>query len=294
MYDTILVPTDGSEGSEIAARHALTFEEATGGTVHFLRVAESPDETDLEPNVETAWGDERTRAERKTREALERFVDRVTDRPNTTQTAVTHGRPAEAIRSYATEQDIDLIAMGTHGRTGLSRVLIGSVTERVVRTSECPVLTCSLQESEDEHVEFDEILVPTDGSECATRAVKHALDVADTFGATIHAFSVVDVMALAEGYEAEPGFGVRYESQYNLAENAVATVSELAEGRDVDVNTEIREGAAYRAINAYSEESGVDLIAMGTHGRKGLQRYLIGSVTERVVRTSDVPVLTVR
>jgi nucleotide-binding universal stress UspA family protein len=77
-------------------------------------------------------------------------------------------------------------------------------------------------------------------------------------------------------------------------ERAVAEVAEAAENRDIDVSTEVKQSTPHRAIGSYVENEGIDLVAMGTHGRTGLERYLVGSVTARTVRTSDVPVLTVR
>jgi nucleotide-binding universal stress UspA family protein len=138
---------------------------------------------------------------------------------------------------------------------------------------------------------YDEILVPTDGSKAAEQAIEHAIDIAAQYGARVHALYVVD----ASAYSAlEAGSEVVMGALEEEGEEAVEHVSEAASEADVDVETSVVAGAAYRTILDYADEHEVDLIVMGTHGRQGLDRYLLGSVTERVVRSSDVPVMTVR
>jgi nucleotide-binding universal stress UspA family protein len=138
---------------------------------------------------------------------------------------------------------------------------------------------------------YDEILVPTDGSRAAEQAIEHAVDIAKRYGARIHALYVVDASAYSS---LEAGSEVVMDALEEEGEEAVKQVSEVAGEAGVDVDTTVIAGAAYRSILDYAGEHDVDLIVMGTHGRQGLDRYLLGSVTERIVRTADVPVLTVR
>jgi nucleotide-binding universal stress UspA family protein len=181
--------------------------------------------------------------------------------------------------------------MGTHGRTGLDRFLVGSVTERVVRTSDVPVLTSRLKP--DDRAGYDRILIPTDGSEAATTAIDHGIAIAERYDATIYALSVVDLSALAGSYDVGVGPDI-VEARNEDCEQAVAEVTERCEDRGLDITTEVAQGTPYRTIQDYIGDEEIDLVTMGTHGRTGLDRYLVGSVTERVVRTSDVPVLTAR
>lgn len=127
---------------------------------------------------------------------------------------------------------------------------------------------------------FKTIVVATDGSESVSRAVTVALDVAGRFDATVHALSVVDTDSVDQ--RGEPS---------DHAENALATV--VAE-TDRSVETAVREGDPAEEISAYAEEIDADLVATGTRGRHGEDRFLLGSVAERVVRGCPVPVLTVR
>ena len=149
---------------------------------------------------------------------------------------------------------------------------------------------------------YDAILVPTDGSDLALRALDEALALAGLTGATIHVVYVVDDASVAElavdsnvdevSFDADVG---RLFERFEAAgERAIAEVREAADERGVEVVAEVRRGIPDEAILEYADENGVDLIVMGTHGRRGVRRYLLGSTTERVLRQSPVPVLAVR
>ena len=141
---------------------------------------------------------------------------------------------------------------------------------------------------------FETVVIATDGSESAERAVRMALDIADRFGATVHALSVVDAGDVA----ASPD-DLRDDLEDALAEaggEAVAAVETRAAQQvpDCDVVTAVREGDPAEEIMAYTDETDADVIAMGTRGRHGDHAFLLGSVAEALVRHSKTPVLTVR
>ena len=138
---------------------------------------------------------------------------------------------------------------------------------------------------------YDDILVPTDGSPASDAAIDHAIDLADRYGARLHALYVVDGSAYST---LEAGSEIVIDALEAEGEQATDRVADAAAAAGVETTTTVTSGTAYRAIREYADEQAVDMIVMGTHGRKGLDRYLLGSVTERVVRTADVPVLTVR
>lgn len=137
---------------------------------------------------------------------------------------------------------------------------------------------------------YDNILVPTDGSESAMEATDNAIELATAFDATIHAVYVVDIGAMwADAYE-----GNVLHDLESRGRKAVGRVRERAEDAGVDITDEVVTGGSpYRVILDYVDENDIDCIVMGTHGRRGLEHYLLGSVTERVVRLADVPVMTV-
>lgn len=138
---------------------------------------------------------------------------------------------------------------------------------------------------------YDRIVVPTDGSE-QSAVVENALDVAELAGATIHALYVVDERAL-DYQPSESGREETRDARREEGEEATDRIVQRAGERGVEAVAAIRQGKPAKTIVRYADEEDADLIVMGTHGRSGVDRYVLGSVTEQVVRTSEVPVMTV-
>lgn len=140
---------------------------------------------------------------------------------------------------------------------------------------------------------YDSILVPTDGSKGTDRALDHALDIAEKYGATVHAVYVVNTSA----YSTLPSDSNWESITAALEDEGRKATQEIARrlgDSNLDVEKEVTEGVPHKRILEYADDNGVDMIVMGTHGKTGLDRLLLGSVTEKVVRSSNVPVLTVR
>jgi nucleotide-binding universal stress UspA family protein len=137
---------------------------------------------------------------------------------------------------------------------------------------------------------YDRILVPTDGSTGTAHVALHAIELAEEHGATIHAIHVLDTNLTGHLADA----GISRDSLDSQAEQTVETINRMADSHGVDCETEIQEGSPADTILSYARELSADLIVAGTHGRSGVKRHLIGSVTERLVRHSTCPVLTVR
>ncbi|MFC6940693.1 universal stress protein [Salinirubellus sp. GCM10025818] len=133
---------------------------------------------------------------------------------------------------------------------------------------------------------YTDILIPTDGSQGAQAAIEHGLEIAQQSEATVHALYVVDTRVSRSGPLLEP---LRQEGR-----KAVRDVEVAGAQASLDVITEIVEGVPAEEILDYSATHGIDLVVMGTQGRTGVDRFVMGSVAERVVRQSPVPVLTVR
>lgn len=140
---------------------------------------------------------------------------------------------------------------------------------------------------------YDHILVPTDGSAETRPAVEHAVNLAAAHGATIHALYVLNTASYASVSVDASWEGVS-DMLRDEGEEAVEAVADLARAEGVEVLTTLRTGSPSQEIVRYAESEGCDLIVMGTHGRGGIDRLLLGSVAERVVRSSSVPVMTVR
>lgn len=282
MFNHILVPTDGSDCAQAAVGYAADLARRYDARVHALCVVDSR-------TLENAPQYDQIKKERE--EVAEKTCNDISVSGVAVEQAVRTDIPHKAILRYATEQDIDLIAMGTHGRTGVERYLLGSVTEKVVRLSDVPVLTVKAEDDGEVTYPYTDILVPTDGSEGSEAAIDPAVDVASTYDARLHALSVIDTMAMGVDVRS----GAILEALEESAQSAVQTIEEQATQASVTaVETAIEHGNPYRGIRSYVEEHDIDLVVMGTHGRSGIERYLLGSVAEKTVRTSPVPVMTVR
>ncbi|WP_302082756.1 universal stress protein [Salinibaculum rarum] len=146
---------------------------------------------------------------------------------------------------------------------------------------------------------YDNILVPTDGSVTSEVAVDNAVDIAEKYGATIHALYVVDVDATSYGLGTEQVDRIRQGHLDEMpevkddAEEATHYVANAAEEAGVEFEEHIRVGEPARAIRKFVEDEHIDLVVMGSHGRSGLSRVILGSVAEKVLRRTHLPVLIV-
>lgn len=284
-FDELLVPTDGSETADAALGTALSLASRTGARLHVLSVVNPyvlSKLTDLE--------DRRAEAE----ETVEAATRRASEADVRVETAVSEGAPHEAIEGYVADHGVDAVVMGTHGRTGVGRVLMGSVTEKTVRTVDVPVLTVH---EEAPAFEPSRVAIPTDGSEAAEAAEGVAIALAGEYGATVEAISVVDTFTLTAGSDpASPRVraveDVR-EALTERAESAVGSVEADGEAAGVPVETTVGVGRTHERILAAAGEHDADVIVIGTHGRGGVERFVLGSVAEKVLRLADRPVLVV-
>jgi nucleotide-binding universal stress UspA family protein len=138
---------------------------------------------------------------------------------------------------------------------------------------------------------YETILVPTDGSEGANAAVEHAVEIAGTYDATLHALYVVDTRMSPVSKEMDRD--IVTELLDRSGERPTTPVLERARAANIPAIEAIRTGVPHETIREYVDETDIGLVVMGTHGRTGLEHTLLGSTTERVVRTVNVPVLTV-
>jgi nucleotide-binding universal stress UspA family protein len=282
MSNNILVPTDGSDYAQAAVGYAADLARRYDAGVHALCVVDPR-------TLENAPQYDQIKKERE--EVAERTCNDISVSGVPAERAVRTDIPHKAILRYTTEQDIDLVVTGTHGRTGVERYLLGSVTEKVVRLSDVAVVTVRAEDEDEVTYPYTDILVPTDGSEGSEPAIDPAVDVASTSDAHLRTLSVIDTIAMG----VDSRSGAIFDALEESAQTAVETTEEQATQASVSaVETAREHGSPYRGIRSSVEEHDIDLVVMGTHGRSGLKRYLLGSVGEKTVRTSPVHVLTVR
>ncbi|MGE3512349.1 MAG: universal stress protein [Vicinamibacterales bacterium] len=206
------------------------------------------------------------------------------------------GRPHDVLTARARALPADLIVMGTHGRGGFNRVLLGSVTEKVLRSVSCPVLTVppSASPTVAADIHFRGILCAVDYSPSALKALQYALDLARQTGGCLTVLYALEYMDPEEPCE-HVDFDIRRRRQHFL-DHARARLHMQLEQEPLH-GCELREliviDRAYRAILKEAAESAADLIVMGAQGTGGLELMLYGSNTQHVVRAASCPVLTV-
>ena len=287
VYDRILFPTDGSAPAESGAEYALRIASAHGATLHVLHVVDTGRD-----DVATAQGE---RVEALTEDGWE-IVDEVARRAKAENVSVVsevlHGDPHGTLVGYGNRSDVDCIVMPTYGRRGVQRFLVGSVTERVINTASVPVITVTPDPDRDRQHAYppERVLVPTDGSRGAELALQHGIGVAKATGAELHLLHVVETGALDDEWVA------RHESKLSERGNAIlAAATETAQEASVGTVTgTVERGDPSKVIRDYVEGNGVDLAVLGTHGRTDFNRYVMGGVSAKLVRTSPIPVMWVR
>jgi nucleotide-binding universal stress UspA family protein len=195
------------------------------------------------------------------------------------------GSPADTIIEIADENNFDLIVIGRHGKSRIERVLMGSVTARVIGHTPKDVLVVP----DNAEIGWQKILLTTDGSKYNKAAAERAIDIAKGYGSEFKIVSVVDV---PPEFYAEAANAV--DDMVNKAKGYVDDVKKKAETEGVKTEVFVREGESYRIIIDLAVEQGVEIIVMGSHGRTGLERLLMGSVTEKVIGYASCPVLVVK
>jgi nucleotide-binding universal stress UspA family protein len=214
------------------------------------------------------------------------------------QTAI--GSPWQEIVEFAKSHQIDLICLGTHGRSGFKRMFLGSVAEKVVQHAGCDVLVVRSPERDfidpvQESLTLSRILVPTDFSESSRSAIDEGGSWAASFQAELHLLHVVEdnSPSVAQMNLAYPVFQSYYHELVKNAQQQLDGVS-VSGLPPEPIQRKVAVGDPRDRINGYAAEHAIDLIVMGTHGRRGPSHWMIGSVAERVVRTAPCPVLVVR
>jgi nucleotide-binding universal stress UspA family protein len=283
MYSRILFPTDGSDTATAALEYALDVAATHDATLHVLNVADTNQDS-----LTRIGGRVVDVLESEGQGIVDTATDRAAERGVDTVATVLQGDPELTIVDYVDEYDVDLIVMPTHGRRGLSRVLLGSVTERVVTTATVPVVAVTPDDDGEFVYPPRRILVPTDGSRAAGLALASAIDLARETGAVLHLLHVVETATL--------GFDVRsVVASDRLDAQAETILSEAVETADeAGIDRTVRSiayGRPYREIRSYVAEHDVDLVAVGSHGETEFSRSVLGGVTTKILRTSAVPVL---
>lgn len=305
MLKRILVPLDGSKTAESALPYARALAEKMAADIELISVTES---TAMALDVPLAKGVFLDKLVENDSQKLTQYLMEIAKSfpPTRTRYRVEKGAAATVIIETAAADKETLIVMGTHGRSGLSRWLLGSVAEKVLRgTSNTLLLVrASDQARTDGQASLGSVVVPLDGSELGELALPPALDLAKSMNLEVVLIRAYELPATAyyRGEDYPPGAEAFIPSYEELVAAASAEAREYLDAKVKDlrsqglekVRSQVLAGAAGEEIIKFSHNTSGSLIAMCTHGRSGVTRWVLGSVTEKVVRHADAPVLVVR
>jgi nucleotide-binding universal stress UspA family protein len=266
----VLVPLDGSELSERIVEHVRRLLVLEDATVTLLRVAGARGEPEDAARLE-----------------LERVARRLRDEGATVRVEVKVGEPAAVLLDFARDHRPSLVAMATHGRSGIARWIRGSTAERVLRGSPAPLLLANPFALEPPaELRFQKILVPLDGSPGAFEVLPLAGELARLYGAEIILHMTVEVPPIDVPMSLAP---MTTKDALLLLESWRTRVPP-----GVPVRTSAAYGPPAPAILEAAERERADLVALTTHGLTGARRWLLGSVAEGVLRHARCPLLVVR
>lgn len=283
-YRKVLVAVDGSDAGTNALRQACRLSAACSVTALTAYPSLVYDEVEGISARQKFSDSLRTEAERISGEAKRVAA---AESLGLADAQVVEGEPFEVIVDAAQRGRFDLIVMGRRGLTRFERALLGSVAARVIGHAETDVLVVPRGAA----VSWERILVPTDGSRHSRRAMEKAIELAKTYRAPIDVVSVVD--AADEFQFAETPANLR-DLLAAQAREAAQALKSLAAGAGVAVEAFVLEGTAHEAIAAHAAARAVSVVVMGSHGRTGLRRLLMGSVAEKVIGAVACPVLIAR
>lgn len=284
--DRILFATDGSKCSERARLHALHLADQFEARLHVIHVEEREVElTDVVAFEEADVLDDLHGVPRDEQSTLAE--------PRLQEREVAYPTAAGGILTYAVEHDANLVVLGTHGRRGVRRLVLGSVAEEVVRRAPCPVVTVGRGAVEPASMADGHMLVPVDFSEFQSRLLTHAREIALAYGMDVTLLHVVEVTGMPEPYGVEASLPDPGELADRTREALSEEVNSLRE-RGVEVSLEVRGGHAAEQTLEVAEEIDAAFITIATHGRTGMERVLMGSVAEKVIRQATCPVCTVK
>lgn len=290
----ILVATDFSPASEGAVEWAHLLSQRVGAELVFLH-ALFLDPALLLASTEAAVDLHAQLVEHNRREALA-LLRQLEERFPGARGLLQEGPPREAVLRAIREVEADLVCMGTHGRTGLPRLVFGSVAQHVVVHSPVPVLTVR---ADHRPPQVRCILVPTDFSPAADAALPWAGLLGQAFDARVVLLHVVEVtyealVELAHEGRFEPVGEVILRQLEERARTALSARAQQLPRCETVIRVGVGAEVPRHRIGEVAREVDADLIVMGTHGRTGIERVLLGSVAEHIVRASPIPVLTVR
>ena len=306
MYKRILVPLDTSKLAEIALPYAEELAAKLGSEVILIHVktrADVPENIDHRAYI--------SKMAATTEQDIKKSPDLPPGEKVTVKSAVVgsptpFNHPAEEILDYAEKENVSLIVMATHGRTGIRRWALGDTANKVARTSKNPVLLIRANTGAPKSVHLGKILVTLDGSMQGESALPYVETLASRFKSRVNLLNVVEPPYHYYPYVGVPGyFGgggivrVPFDEEEikplkEVAEKYVKSVSDKLTGEGITASYEVKVGSAGDEIIKAEEEIRPDIVVMSTHGHTGFGRWDHGSIADKVLHYGNTPLLLVR
>ncbi|NNL76825.1 MAG: universal stress protein [Desulfobacterales bacterium] len=232
-------------------------------------------------------------------DAKAQLEDLTGDQPVTWEPLISVGKPADEISRAVEEKGIDLVITATRGRSGLKRIILGSVTERLMRTLTCPLLVVNSPEHEfisttDHKIRLNKILVGCDFSADSGQAFDHGLSLAQEFQSELHLAHVIEPPAQPDHLKGKTP--VMSDNQEGFQDFLTQKLKDMVPDEASNwctPQTSLLEGQPYEQLVGYAEANDIDMIVLGVRGHGLVKTLFLGSTTDRVVRRSPCPVLSV-
>lgn len=289
-FKRILVPLDGSDMAERALAPALALAEAMSAKLFFVKVA-IPLTLKLDPKLYQHIVEVR-------KDEAKRYLRSIQPSSSSTlvdiETQVLVGRAARSIINFAQEKGIDLIVMSSHGRSGVSRWIYGSVADKVLHSAPCAKVIIHPQVII-EPFSIKRILVPLDGSSLAELALEPARALAEAVSAELIVLHVTSTPQIdVQPVPGWPGLNAVVEAADQEADAYLQGVQAAMGDSPVSVKSRCASGPAAEGIIDSADRQKVDLIVMCSHGRSGIERWVFGSVAEKVLRGANRVTLVIQ
>jgi nucleotide-binding universal stress UspA family protein len=304
VYKRILVPLDGSPLAEIALPYAEELATHLGSEITLINVmgaSENQDKPEHRVYI--------SKMTALTEQNIKKSPDSTREKVKVTSAIIGAPglrHPAEEIVEYAVKENISLIIIATHGRTGISRWALGSTANKVARASKCPVLLIRATADVPKNIHLEKILVPIDGSKPGEAVLPYVENLASKLKIGVSLLNVVEPPYHIYQYSEEPGFyggsgivRIPYSEEELkplkvVAEKYVEGVRKKLGEEGIKTSIEVRTGSPGEEIILAEKEIRPDIVAMSTHGHSGFGRWEHGSVADKVLHAGNTPLLLVR
>jgi nucleotide-binding universal stress UspA family protein len=292
LIKRILFATDFSACADRAMGYAVTLASAWKAELSVMTVLEFYPGMDPNYPVNKIFLDHR---QAEATRQLDAVQARVKADGQTIITRIEIGVPSQALQAVAQTTAADLLVVGTHGRTGLDHVLIGSTAERVVWMAPCPVLSVKADKGGADRPAIEpikRIVVPIDLSTCSLDALEYAAQFAKQAGASVTILHAMEPVAY--GLDFSLSHATEWKRQREYLEERLTVLTACLTSAGIKTNHVLQPGVPADSIISYVTQHRYDLMIMGSHGRRGISRLLLGSIAGAMLRHAPCPVLTVR